>query len=484
MSIHLKGIVFFFCILNFGLGCCLGTRVNAQDPETTFIYYMAGIWSDYRSRDVSGIVSQNGIGLKGVTIYGQFTSSEPSPWAETDAQGFYKIRKVGDDKSWYLTPIKSGYQFNPQVHEIPGDGKDYKNKDFIAQMDFREISGKVVLSNGGGLAKVKIIAKSGVWMDNDVEVGETDTLGNYKITGYGDGDILTPKKIGYQFDPPVKYILLEDNHVNQNFTAYKHTISGKILENGKGLKNVEIYDGKKLLVKTNSDGYYETEENAGIDFTLTAQLTGYEFKPPDIPIVGSQYLHENKDFTATKLAPLVNISGKVVWFKTPNSYTAAMEAYAEDGSLYSRTATDVDGNYSIPVPVGWTGTVKPFSLGFYFSPEKVYYSSLKENKIQNYTVMPPFSWTGNVIFEYAWKCVNPILPALTIKAYDLDGKLISTVVTGSDGIVNFALPYYWSGWVTAVSPGYTISPSRVDGHGWTVDHHQDFYIQNYNCTPE
>ena len=243
----------------------------------------------------------------------------------------------------------------------------------------------------------------------------------------------------------------------KDFTAYKHKISGTVKEKdtGKRLEKVGIYDGKKLLAVTNIDGYYETDENAGIDFTLTAQLPGYEFPTSGIPIIGSEYLHENKDFTATKLAPLVNISGKVVWFKTPNSYTAAMEAYAEDGSLYSRIATDVDGNYSIPVPVGWTGTVKPFSLGFYFSPEKVYYSSLKENKTQDYIVKPPFSWTGTVIWEYE-RCYGKTLPALTINAYDLDGNLISTVVTGTNGIVAFTLPFYWSGWVTAVSPGYKI----------------------------
>ena len=36
MTIHLKRTVFFFCILNFGLGCCLGNRANAVDRPDTF----------------------------------------------------------------------------------------------------------------------------------------------------------------------------------------------------------------------------------------------------------------------------------------------------------------------------------------------------------------------------------------------------------------------------------------------------------------
>ena len=346
-----------------------------------------------------------------------------------------------------------------------------------------KISGLVFLVNGNPLENV------GIYLDAiENPFTSTNSQGYYDFgVDNSKSATVTPKMYGYQFDPPSFLFPTAKDNQKKDFTAFKHKINGTVKEKdtGKRLEKVGIYDGKKLLAVTNIDGYYETDENAGIDFTLTAQLPGYEFPTSGIPIIGSEYLHENKDFIAKKLDPIVTIGGKVIWFNTPNSYTAAMEAYAENGSLYSRTATDVDGNYSIPVPVGWTGTVKPFSLGFYFSPEKVYYSSLKENKIQNYTVMPPFSWIGTVIFNYAWRCVKPIyLPPLTIKAYDLDGKLISTVVTGSDGIVNFALPYYWSGWVTAVSPGYTIDPPRVDAHGVTVDYHQNFYIENYNCTPE
>jgi hypothetical protein len=401
MAIHLKRIVFFLCILNFGLGCCFGNRANADTKK--FLLYIAGMFHeddrDYDTWEISGTVLYKNNGLVGVEI----TKKWYTPFdirARTDENGFYKFKVYGQYENFFTYPI-------------------------------------------------------------------------------------IPIKLGYQFDPPS--FLFPESHDNQkkDFTAYKHKISGTVKEKdtGKRLEKVGIYDGKKLLTLTNIDGYYETEENAGIDFTLTAQLPGYEFPTSGIPIIGSEYLHENKDFNATKLAPLVNISGKVVWFKTPNSYTAAMEAYAEDGSLYSRTATDVDGNYSIPVPVGWTGTVKPFSLGFYFSPEKVYYSSLKENKTQDYIVKPPFSWTGTVIWEYE-RCYGKALPALTIKAYDLEGNLISTVVTGTNGIIAFTLPFYWSGWVTAVSLGYKILPSRVDGYGWTADHHQDFYIENYSCLPE
>ena len=47
MAIHLKRIVFFFCILYFGLGCCLGNRAEAVDPEPKNKVYGPGILNQY-----------------------------------------------------------------------------------------------------------------------------------------------------------------------------------------------------------------------------------------------------------------------------------------------------------------------------------------------------------------------------------------------------------------------------------------------------
>ena len=62
----------------------------------------------------------------------------------------------------------------------------------------------------------------------------------------------------------------------------------------------------------------------------------------------------------------------------------AMEAYTQDGSLYSRVVTGSDGKYSIDVPVGWSGRVQPFRQGFNFFPDKTPYFYLNLNQTQNY----------------------------------------------------------------------------------------------------
>lgn len=152
-----------------------------------------------------------------------------------------------------------------------------------------KISGIVYLVNGNPLENV------GIYLDTiENPFTSTNSQGYYDF--YVDNTrnaAVTPKIYGYQFDPPSFLFPAAKDNQKKDFTAYKHTIRGTVKEKdtGKRLEKVEIYDGKKLLALTNIDGYYETEENAGIDFILTAQLPGYEFTPPGIPIVGSQYLH-------------------------------------------------------------------------------------------------------------------------------------------------------------------------------------------------
>jgi hypothetical protein len=516
MSVHLKRIVFFFCIWNFGLGCCLGNRVNADDP-LNFMLYLSGVYNKYDIADYSHKISGfvflvNGNPLENVGIY---LNAIENPFTSTNSQGYY---------------------------------------------DF--------------------------YVDNS----ESATV--------------TPKMYGYQFDPPSFLFPTAKDNQKKDFTAFKHIISGTVKEQGTGkpLENVGIYDGKKLLALTNIDGYYETEENAGIDFTLTAQLPGYEFPTSGIPIIGSGYLHENKDFTATKLAPPVTISGNVTWKNISDVTTIqsnplpgdnnltipaiaiAMEACPQDGSPCSRIVADVDGKYSISVPFNWSGSVKPFSLGFEFNPEKITYSALKVNKtLQNYqaplspngsvykitvlvkdqngNLLPydprisiilngtnhakgsryqyftvpvrpkwPFSatewafssipsgWIGDIttssadytftpssirlegivtgdrVFTFTATPLKPIvfsgtiiwmyaqdlgktLPAVNINAVARDGAPFSyEVVTGADGKYSIPLPYNWSGSFTPSSPGFSFDPATTTVSGLTVDWVQNFWV--------
>ena len=380
MTIHLKRTVFFFCILNFGLGCCLGNRANAvaEDPyyyrmfmTAIFLYYDPGNF-----REISGIVSCNGIGLEGVGIYGK--NIPDIPIVVTDSQGYYEIKG---------TP--------------------------------------------------------------------------------GVGDTLTPKKDSFQFDPLFRTIPENKYHqLYQHFTAYKYTITGKVTYNGIGLEGVEILTNTLKVAETDSQGDYQAEVCSGNAFTLTPQLAGYTFTPASQPIPVNQYNQVNKDFTAQTA---VTISGNVKWSNatgTPNAYTTpisnplpmvTMQAWAEDGSLYYQTATDVDGNYSIPVPTGWNGWFKPSYIdGFEFWPEKMAKNSLTENNKYNFSAPRP-TIVGGHIYK------------ITVSLIDENGDtpfLSNHVDIQFDGI-NHAYGSYWKSTFSETGDYYIYWPS-----GWIGDIHK------------
>jgi hypothetical protein len=87
-------------------------------------------------------------------------------------------------------------------------------------------------------------------------------------------------------------------------------------------------------------------------------------------------LKENKtlqDYVAPGELP---ISGTLIW-KTSSGAPLpiiVIKAYAQDGSYFRPATTGVDGKYTLPVPFGWTGSVKPDNIFYVFDPEKMTYN--------------------------------------------------------------------------------------------------------------
>jgi hypothetical protein len=144
MPIHLKRIVFFFCILNSVLGCCLGHHATAVAESKI---YLPGILKEFGwtpERDISGKVSFNGIGLEGVGIYDNTVQV-----ALTDSQGNYTIRAT--HFAYTLIPQQTCYQFSPPSIVIPADQYSRSNQNFTDQSQACiTISGKVIWKNSSG----------------------------------------------------------------------------------------------------------------------------------------------------------------------------------------------------------------------------------------------------------------------------------------------------------------------------------------------
>jgi hypothetical protein len=116
MSFQPKRIVFFFCILYFGLGGCLSNLAMAKDQHKIFIsgvYNKADVNVD--KRRVWGYVKdQDGLALENVGIY----DHDKLLALTRTGSGFFEAN-ILPGFPYTITPKKDGYLFLPQEIEIP-----------------------------------------------------------------------------------------------------------------------------------------------------------------------------------------------------------------------------------------------------------------------------------------------------------------------------------------------------------------------------
>ena len=117
-----------------------------------------------------------------------------------------------------------------------------------------------------------------------------------------------------------------------------------------------------------------------------------------------------------------------------------------DGTAKTVTADSI-GNYSITLPVNWTGTVTPSKAGYIFSPASTSYTNLNAvQTITNYSATAiTYTITGNAGVGGA------------TLAY-IDG-ILKTVTAGAGGDYSITVSYNWSGTITPSKTGYTFSPA-------------------------
>jgi M6 family metalloprotease-like protein len=138
-----------------------------------------------------------------------------------------------------------------------------------------------------------------------------------------------------------------------------------------GISNVTInYTGGSTT--TDSTGRYMFPVSAGWSGTVTPVKAGYVFSP-----ASRSYSNVAADQLTQNYSQYFSISGNTGVAGATLSYTS--------GGPQSVTSQG-NGNYSLSVPVGWTGIVTPSHACFSFSPANRGYSSLAGHQtFQNFT---------------------------------------------------------------------------------------------------
>ncbi len=248
------------------------------------------------THSISGTITMNAVGLKGVTVAIQGTAFS----GVTDGLGNYYISGLPSGTSGTLVPTLVNYSFSPGNILFSNLQADLTVQDFTATQVspiFYSISGMVTL-NGTGLG--------GVLITFGTFTSTTAADGTYNIVNIPSGSKgrIVPALTGYAFTPTdITVSNLTANLVNENFTAIPvYTISGKVTDVTTLLPvgGVTVNIGSFSAVSSATTGAYTIRNiPAGTSGILTPSLTGETFAPSSITITNVQTDIHSQDFVST-----------------------------------------------------------------------------------------------------------------------------------------------------------------------------------------
>jgi hypothetical protein len=419
MSIRLKRIVFFFCILNFGLGGCLSTLAMAQiDP---FRIWIPGVAKDVNSlkRVVSGYVfEEGGVGVSNVGIY-----DGSKLLAVTDQRGDY-LAYILRDVQYTLTPKKDDFDFVLRSWIIPANGDDYHQINFKMMPYPRPVT---LLSPSGTIYSstptYKWIASSlatSYWLhvDDSIQLGKIIKLYTDYEAGCASGTCSVTPSTNLADGSGAWWVEAcisnlcggQSNHMIFIVSAGLPGAATLISPSGMISSSTPTYrwipvpnaTSYKLQVKDSIGGvkidkkYTDSEANCASGTCSVTPTTNLADGSATWSIVAcNQYYGDtggcgpSSDTMGFVIdTPEVVISGKLIWNYGSSDPLpiVAIKAYAQDGSYFRSATTSVDGSFSFSVPFNWTGSVKPDNVYYVFDPDKVNYYSLQADLVQNYWI--------------------------------------------------------------------------------------------------
>ena len=203
---------------------------------------------------------------------------------------------------------------------------------------------------------------------------------------------------------------------------------------GVGGAVISYTDGTARSVTADGNGAYSLEVSYNWTGTITPSKPGYLFSPASASFTNLTAPVTIQNFT---VIPVYVISG--------NTGVPGVTLSYVNGTPRT-VVSDANGNYSIGVPAGWSGTVTPSRTAFVFSPPSRTYSNLASNQTaQNYAAtIATFTITGNTG-----------VGGVTLRYWS---GAFRTVVSDSSGNYSITVPYGWGGRVTPSKTGFVFSP--------------------------
>jgi hypothetical protein len=306
---------------------------------------------------VTGNVKLDGVGLAGVTIGAQLTSTQ-SFSATSASDGTYALRlPIG---TYTLTATSPGYALSEALTATVTSA-DLTGKNFTATRLFYTVSG--VVTSGGTVLP-------GVQLSCDTTSAVTGSAGAYTLSGLRYGAcVLAPALAGYTFSPPFVPLNVTGNIDEQNFVATPiplFTIGGRILDaqSGEAVAGVQVTDGARTTF-TDFGGFYVLAGVPAGTYTISAAKSGYRLSDATAVVIGNANI-DAINFSATKNVTVHDVSGEV----RPFSSGIASQCVAGVQLAYGigSAVTPSDGKFTLlGLPPG-TYALTPIKPGCLYTP--------------------------------------------------------------------------------------------------------------------
>lgn len=145
-------------------------------------------------------------------------------------------------------------------------------------------------------------------------------------------------------------------------------------------------DGTPKTATANGSGNYSFSISSNWSGTVTPSEAGYIFSPVNRTYTNVTSNLSSQNYTATQA---FHISGNAGVAGAILNYTGGF------------TDANGSGNYTITVPISWSGTVTPFKCGYNFSPTNRPYTNISADQTgQDYTATP---------FTTCWMIFQPLV---------------------------------------------------------------------------
>ena len=406
------------------------------------------------------VLDENSKGISGAQVSINETT------VTTDEDGKYTIA-VEKDFSGNLTASADDYAFDPiYINATTGlANQDFKGKKSV---QFVTISGKVSDKQGTGIYKAKVsLTDDGA----EGKTVETNYFGRYSIaveSGYTGS--LYAIAGGYTFEPATLSDVTTDlTHDFAGSVEYV-TYSGNVYDEDdySNIEDADIYfkpnnGGSVISTKTDANGNYSMQIPKLVPGSVYPVVDGYTFEW-ECRIIGEGTTTDKTDvdFRGKKTAQQYTISGTVTDYNGDPLSSVYVTFTPSNYTLHSITeVTDDNGEYSITVSPGSTGTISAIAEGYTFANQTISIEDIDANSTdndfradENEVITNPIIIYGIVTDENN----EPIEGAtISLSRYG-SGKSVKSEANGS-----FELPVekFFSGRIYASAAGYRFESQSV-----------------------